>query len=52
MEEQVSIRIDADDHERLVALSGRLTAKEKRRVSLADTVSELLNKYPNKKVRR
>lgn len=52
MTEQVSIRINSDDHERMVALAGRLTTRSKQRVSLADTLTELLDEYPNKKARK
>ena len=49
MEDSVSIRIHTKDYERLIAISGRLSNKEKRRVSLADTMAAVIDAYPKPK---
>ena len=49
MEDAVSIRLHTKDYERLIAISGRLSNKEKRRVSLADTMAAVIDEYPKPK---
>ena len=49
MEDSISIRLHTKDYQRLIAISGRLSNREKRRVSLADTMAAVIDTYPKPK---
>lgn len=42
----VSIRISKKDYHRILAISNRLSNKEKRRVSMAEAITACIDRYP------